>query len=690
MGQFFEKAYDEMMEIKENSIKESFEKPKVSIIVPAYNTEKYIYKCLLSLISQTLKEIEIIIINDGSTDSTPFIIKKFSDVDGRIKVITQSNQKQGAARNRGTEIATGEYIGFVDSDDWVDLDYYEKLYNSAKKYDSDIALATNVRIGNGKTKKRLNIKKEQFVTSLQDKIDISNQVKNPCPTNKIYRRDMIFANKITWPEGVYCEDKLFTIKAIYYANGLVTVPDIYYYYFRNPNSTVNTKAKKRLLRYCDDRNKAKKDVLSFLIEKNAEIRDKEFWATIDECKFFGFSWLQKRISLNTKQISILGIPIFTIEENDDFRTQNFLFNLLYTKKTKSDIIEEKIFKFCGIVFSRRYIKDDICEYYFLGSLLNKFHLADFLYNKYLKKVDYTYDDVYLLHSNSGEIFLFFAYICEAFLNKNNSKKPLFIATKKYHVDILKMYYPNANYIFIDNLKFKTQSDKWTKYGHNIYLIFSGNHFDKVELDIKNNKLGTVHYLNNILTTLELEIKEYKTAKPIITKETVDLVDKKIKQLGLKKENFIILAPEAKTCEELPLSFWNELAQQLKNLNYDIFINITDSKNTIRDCKQTALEYQEVFYLAQQAKAIISLRSGLTEFLLPTQTPSISIYTKFRKRNKRKAVSVDKTMSGFTMKKIPNILKQNITEINIDNYTSIQELITQVIDMLNKTLNGGVK
>lgn len=296
---------DDFSSIKDFCIKETCKNPKVSVVVPIYNNEKYISRCLISLIKQSLKEIEIIVVNDGSTDNTPAIIKKFSEVDGRIKVINQENLKQGAARNRGTVAAEGEYIGYVDSDDWVDLDYYEKLYNAAKKYNSDIALATNVRIGNGKTKKRLHIEQEEFVTGLQEKIDISHQVKNPCPTNKIYRRTMIQNNNITWPEGVYCEDKLFTIKTIYYSNGLVTVPDVYYYYYRNPNSTVNSKAKKLV----HDKNNAKKSVLDFLIEKNAQVRDCDFWAIKTEKRIFGLSVYRHEESLHTARISFLGIEL---------------------------------------------------------------------------------------------------------------------------------------------------------------------------------------------------------------------------------------------------------------------------------------------------------------------------------------------------------------------------------------------
>lgn len=277
--------YNQKFESKLAILEEEVFIPKVSIVIPVYNTEKFIKKCLDSIVNQSLKEIEIILINDGSTDNTLKYLEIYQQKDSRIKVINQSNQKQGAARNRGMEIATGEYIGFVDSDDWVDLDYFEKLYSAAKKYDSDIALATNVRIGNGKTKKRLNIREEKFVISLYDKIKISRQAKNPCPTNKIYRRAMLLENSVIWPEGVYCEDKLFTIQAVYYANGLVTVPDINYYYYRNPNSTVNSKLKQHTKEKKLDKINSQKDVLKFLKGKDAKILDKEFWAVKKEFKF---------------------------------------------------------------------------------------------------------------------------------------------------------------------------------------------------------------------------------------------------------------------------------------------------------------------------------------------------------------------------------------------------------------------
>ena len=280
--------------------------PKISIIIPVYNTEKYLVKCIDSLLYQSLEDIEIICVNDGSTDNSQKILDDYAKKDKRIKVIHQKNKKQGAARNKGMEIATGEYIGYGDSDDWVDFDYFEELYIAAKKHNLDIALATNVRIGNGKTKKRLKIEKEQVTLKLQDKLDICNQFNNECPTNKIYRREFLIKNNITWPEGIYCEDKIYTLKAVFYANGIVSVPDVNYYYFRRANSTVKSNNQSKI-----DKNIAKKEVIKFLKENNANIRDKEIWAIKKEFKMLGIPFLTIKESLRTERFCLFScIPFY--------------------------------------------------------------------------------------------------------------------------------------------------------------------------------------------------------------------------------------------------------------------------------------------------------------------------------------------------------------------------------------------
>lgn len=112
--------------------------PKVSIIVPIYNVEKYLDRCMQSLLNQTLKDIEIIMVDDGSPDICPKMCDEYAKRDERVKVIHKKNGGLGYARNSGLEIATGEYVAFVDSDDYVELDMYEKLYETAKKHEVDV------------------------------------------------------------------------------------------------------------------------------------------------------------------------------------------------------------------------------------------------------------------------------------------------------------------------------------------------------------------------------------------------------------------------------------------------------------------------------------------------------------------------------------------------------------------------
>ena len=112
--------------------------PKVSIIVPVYNTEIYLKQCIDTLTAQTLEEIEIIIVDDGSKEECANLCDELSKSDSRIKVLHKSNEGQGIARNFGVKAATGEYIAFVDSDDYVDTAMYETLYSVAEKNDADI------------------------------------------------------------------------------------------------------------------------------------------------------------------------------------------------------------------------------------------------------------------------------------------------------------------------------------------------------------------------------------------------------------------------------------------------------------------------------------------------------------------------------------------------------------------------
>lgn len=218
--------------------------PKVSVIVPVYNVEKYLSRCLDTLINQTLKDIEIICVNDGSKDNSLSILKKYAQKDSRIKIIDKQNEGLSIARNDGLKYACGEYIGYVDSDDWVDLNFYEKLYTAAKKYNSDIACCNIIRCGKKIKKYRIKYLKEDFFTDNIAKLKAVKIPKYNYVWNKIYHRENLIKTQIIFPKGKTYEDIAWSIQIIYSLNGIVTVPDTGYYYRKNPCSIVMTKSVK--------------------------------------------------------------------------------------------------------------------------------------------------------------------------------------------------------------------------------------------------------------------------------------------------------------------------------------------------------------------------------------------------------------------------------------------------------------
>ncbi|MDR2723655.1 MAG: glycosyltransferase [Holosporaceae bacterium] len=212
--------------------------PQVSIIIPIYNVEKFLSRCLESVVNQTLRNIEIICINDGSTDNSYEILKKFAAQDERMIVINQDNKGPGAARNVAMTMAKGEYIGFIDGDDWIELNYFEKLYDTAKKYDADMACCSIIRkYPSFKTRKKLDIKEEKLYHSAIEKYKITESPRKCYVYNKIYKRSKLDFHKIRFPEGVFFEDVAFSIRALYFLGTLVTVPKTTYYYWVNYKST---------------------------------------------------------------------------------------------------------------------------------------------------------------------------------------------------------------------------------------------------------------------------------------------------------------------------------------------------------------------------------------------------------------------------------------------------------------------
>ena len=212
---------------------------KVSVIVPVYNVEKYLTKCLDTLVNQTLKDIEIIIVNDGATDNSAAVIDSFVYKYPQIISLKKTNGGLSDARNFGLAYATGEYIGFVDSDDYVDIDMYEKLYAKAKEEDSDIVECDLHHVFPDGT----------IDTEVGERIQDKKQMLmmgRSVVWNKIYRREWLEKTEIKFPKGFIYEDVEFFCKLVPHIRKYSYVDSASIYYVQREESINNKQSLKTL------------------------------------------------------------------------------------------------------------------------------------------------------------------------------------------------------------------------------------------------------------------------------------------------------------------------------------------------------------------------------------------------------------------------------------------------------------
>lgn len=211
-------------------------KPKVSIIVPIYNCEKYLDEAIQSLLNQGIKECEFILVNDGSTDNSLNIANEYKKLDSRIKIINQVNQGVSVARNTGIEAAQGEYIGFIDGDDWIEFDMYKTLYDIATKNNLDLIISDFEQELDGK--KIIN-KLDITANSIVNKEDIINNIlpqflqheKLNTVCNKLFKREIMQRFNIRFPKGVALgEDGFFNINYFSNAESLMYIDYCGYHY----------------------------------------------------------------------------------------------------------------------------------------------------------------------------------------------------------------------------------------------------------------------------------------------------------------------------------------------------------------------------------------------------------------------------------------------------------------------------
>lgn len=273
--------------------------PKVSVIVPVYNTGKYLPECLDSLVNQTLDDIEIICVNDGSTDNSKDILKKYAEKYSSIKLINlKVNAGLSNARNVGIRASKGNYLGFIDSDDFVNSTYYEILYMSARKTNSDIVGGNVLYLFKTRRTEKTYITTYNEIINLKiihNFKDKESMILTTAVWNKIFKKELILKNKITFPNRLFWEDNSFLYKAVLYSKNIYINNEAIYFWRKRKSSTMSV---------------AKSDLISLDIFKIVNI-------IIGDLITYN-----KRVDINLKNFTYYFIYILIISRYDQLINEN--------------------------------------------------------------------------------------------------------------------------------------------------------------------------------------------------------------------------------------------------------------------------------------------------------------------------------------------------------------------------------
>ncbi|MGL4652160.1 glycosyltransferase family 2 protein [Cetobacterium sp.] len=295
--------------------------PEITIIVPVYNVENYLKKCIDSILGQTFKDFELILINDGSTDKSGDICNSYKNIDSRIKVIHKENGGQSSARNLGLNIARGNYIGFVDSDDWIDSDMYECLYKMITKYQSDIGIIGinfiySNRIRKSKDYKTVVINSKEAIYEL-----IKHELFGNYFWSKLFKKELFQKNR--FKEGIIFEDIDLLYKLFHESKSVVAKGVQKYNYLQRENSTV----------------------------RNKEFRNDEFYVKEERLKFIerNYPEVQKLCEIDLYETALVNLGKFQFSEKRDIKSKDFIKikeylnkNINYSLKNKKIPLNTKI------------------------------------------------------------------------------------------------------------------------------------------------------------------------------------------------------------------------------------------------------------------------------------------------------------------------------------------------------------
>ena len=206
---------------------------RVSVIIPVYNSKNYLDKLINSLLNQTLKDMEFIFVNDGSTDESREIIENYQKKDNRILLYNKKNGGQASARNLGLKYANGEYVAFLDSDDYVKENMYELLYNKSIQYKSDITICNYYLASSKIIKNESPFKEKEREVTLSEYITLT-----PSPWDKIIKREFLLNNNFKFIEGIIYEDYATMPTLALYNPKIVYINEYLHYYVQTASSTM--------------------------------------------------------------------------------------------------------------------------------------------------------------------------------------------------------------------------------------------------------------------------------------------------------------------------------------------------------------------------------------------------------------------------------------------------------------------
>ena len=312
--------------------------PLISVIVPVYNVEQYLNKCVDSIINQTYKNIEILLIDDGSTDSSGFICDNYSKMYDNVKTYHKKNGGLSSARNYGIEKASGDLIGFVDSDDYIHKEMYERLYSLLSEDDADLSECLLANVYNGKVRQN-NEPQRVLVVNSETAIDyaLKAEIANVVAVDKLYRRSLF--DHIRYPEGKTIEDGFVIVDILSECNRIViSTEQMYYYVHRKGSITTNLFSTKDL------------DAIE-AYEKNYKIIKSKYPAILDSAEmrlcWAHFYVLDKIIYDNSEENRITKQRVVAFLRNHfGFILRNKQFTKGRKLATSLLMISPKLYKMC--------------------------------------------------------------------------------------------------------------------------------------------------------------------------------------------------------------------------------------------------------------------------------------------------------------------------------------------------------